>query len=77
MSEAKTLFHKHYEAVIGKKETRHVRGLLILKYKEVDDILAVIKILYESGPDHPPWEERTRRTKLTSTIVSRFWSYRW
>ena len=53
VSEAKTLFHKHYEAVIGKKKSRQDRGLQSLKYKEVDDILTGMKILDESGPDRP------------------------
>ena len=51
VSEAKTLFHAHYEDVVGPKPARQKRAAdtKTLKEKEVSDILEAMKKLDERG----------------------------
>ena len=53
ITEAKTVFHAHYENVIGQRIGRQNRGNKSLKEKEVADILEAMKKLDESGPLRP------------------------
>lgn len=67
ITEAKTVFHAHYENVIGQRIGRQNRGNKSLKEKEVTDILEAMKKLDESGPQRPVKFVAINLTNIPST----------